>query len=340
MTVSAKGNEKRIALVLGRALLPLLSIVLLGSLGYHFIEGWPWFDSLYMTIITLTTVGYQETHPLSQIGKGFTLILLLVGIGNFAYVVRTLSLDFLNPLLSGYFKDLRMEQTLEKLKNHYIICGYGRIGRDVVAQLLAADKSVVVIDGLEPEKLGGVDSGLLFVQGDASHEEVLYKAGIERAKGLVSAVRSEAENVFITMTARGINAKLFIIARYEEEPTKKKLIRAGANRVINPYSIGSSKISQIILQPTVSKIIDFASSHEGLNLNFEEFDIHPTHPFVGQTPQTCGVREQFNVIIIAVEKAGGRIISNPGAQYVFEAGDKVVMIADQQEMVKLLKSYA
>jgi len=317
----------------------LLLIFFVGIGGYHFIEGWSLFDSLYMTVISLTTVGFRETHPMTQAGKSFTMLLIITGVGSFAYIVRNFSLQFLQPFFGSAIKERKMEQMLKNIKDHYIICGFGRIGRDVSNILASEGIPIVVIDKESNEELEINASNLLVVYGDASHEDVLIKAGIESAKGLVSAVKLEAENVFITMTARDLNPGLFIISRFEEIATKKKLLRAGANKVVNPYQIGSEKITHIILKPTISKILDFAHQRGQFALNIDELEVKNNNPLVGQTVRQCKIRDEHNIIIIAIEKSDGQIISNPGPDYMFEVNDRVVMIANVTEINTLFKKY-
>jgi len=315
-------------------------IVLTGTFGYTWIEGWSLFDGLYMTIITLTTVGYQEIHDMSQNGRIFTLILLLVGIGNFAYLVRNMSLQFLNPLFSGYFKDKRMHQKLENMKDHFIVCGFGRIGHDVVQHLIQAGKEVVVVDAQPSEEMDYAISGIPNIHGDASSEEILQESRIQYAKGLVCAVSSEAENVFIAMTAREMNPDLNIIARYEEDATRKKLMRAGANQVVNPYSIGSKKISQILLKPGVTRILDYVSSRDGLNMDIQEIIITKDHKLFGRSLAESEIKIKFNVIVLAVKHLDGTIHSAPKSSYVFAEEDMLLLIADEKEMEKLIAYYA
>jgi len=315
----------------------LLIIVLLGTLGYHMIEGWSLFESLYMTIISLTTVGYGEIHSLSTGGKIFTMILIITGISNFAIVIRNLSLQVLKPLFGNTYREKKMEKTLQNMKDHFIICGFGRIGKDVCENLINNDIKIVVIDN-DIDKTPS-EYNIPVVHGDASSEDILIKAGIRTARGLVSTVNTDAGNVFITLTARELNPDFFIIARYEFESTKRKLKHAGADHVINPYQIGSEKISQIIIKPTISKILDVAHQKGHFELSIEELEIKEHNPLIGQKIRDCGIRDRFNVIIIAVEKTNGEIVTNPGPNYEFKKYDRVVLIANQNEVFALFQFY-
>ena len=322
---------------LSKTILPLFVIVFAGTVGYAVIEGWSLFDSLYMTIISLTTVGYGETHELSQSGKLFTMVLILSGIGNVAIVIRNFSLELISPFFSSTIKEKKMEKKLQAMTDHYIICGLGRIGREVRDNLIKVGKEIVVVDSRPSDAMSFGD--IPFVLGDAAQEEILIKAGIKKAKGLVSIVNSDAGNVFITLSARELNPDLFIIARFESESTKRKLKHAGADHTINPYHIGGEKISQIIIKPTISKILDVAYQKGDFQLSIEELDIDEENPLIGTTVRECMIRDQFNVIIIAVEKANGEVITNPGPNYCFRKEDRVVLIANQVEMLALFRHY-
>lgn len=267
------------------------------------------------------------------------MLLIVTGVGSFAYIIRNISLQFLQPFFGIAIRERKMEQMLKKIKNHYIVCGYGRIGRDVTLTLIKQGIPVVVIDKSHNEELEAGPNKILVVYGDASHEDVLIKAGIKEAKGLVSAVTSEAENVFITMTARDLNPALLIISRFEDNATKKKLLRAGANKVVNPYQIGSEKITHIILKPTISKILDFAHQRGQFALNIDELEVKADNPLIGQSVRQCRIRDDHNIIIIAIEKSDGQIITNPGPNYVFEVDDRVVMIANVTEINALYEKY-
>lgn len=325
---------------LTKTALPLLLIITVGTFGYSFIEGWPLFDALYMTVISLTTVGYGETHPLSLTGKIFTMVLILTGIGSVAYIIGNISMQYIHPFFDFVMKEKRMENLLSKMKGHFIICGYGRIGRDVTINLAKTGIPVVVVDREQLFKTELEKHQIPVVVGDASHEEILQKARIDKARGLVSAVTSEAENVFITMTARDLNPNLFIISRFEEDATQKKLFRAGANKVINPYQIGSEKITQIIIKPTISKILDFAQQRGQFELNIEELALSENNQLIGKTIRNCGIRDQHNVIIIAIETTNGDIITNPGPDYTFQENDRLVMIANSAEIKSIYNTYS
>ena len=322
-----------------KTLFPLLIIIFGGTAGYYLIEGWSFFDAFYMTVISLTTVGFGETHPLSDSGKIFTIILILTGVSSVAVLVRNLSLQFFQPFLGDAFRYRKMEQMLKKMNGHYIICGFGRIGKDVSQNLIEAGKSIVIIDKNPHDESESIAQKHPIIHGDASHEDILMKAGIQSAQGLISAVSSEAENVFITMTARVLRPELFIISRFEEDATKTKLVRAGADHVINPYKIGSEKISQIILKPTISKILDFARQRGQFELNIDEFSIPKSNHMIGQSIRECRIRDEYNIIIIAIEKQDGSIITNPGPNYTFQEDDKIVMIANEGELDSLFKKY-
>ena len=320
-----------------KTILPLFAIIFIGIVGYTTIEGWNFFDSLYMTIISLTTVGYGETHALSQPGKIFTMILILTGIGNVAMVIRALSLELVKPFLGTAIKEKKMEKKLQTISGHYIVCGMGRIGQEVCDNLIKVGKDVVIVD-MRPSEISSACE-VPVVVGDATQEDILLKARIETARGLVSTVNSDAGNVFITLSARELNPNLFIIARFETESTKRKLKHAGADHTINPYHIGGEKISQIIIKPTISKILDVAYQKGDFKLGIEELDIDRGSSLIGKSIRECTIRDQFNVIIIAVEKANGEIITNPEPNYHFKVRDRVVMIANQSELRTVFQHY-
>ena len=219
----------------------LATLLFLGSLGYVLIEGWSFFDALYMTITTLTTVGYGEIHPLDQAGRAYTMVLILAGVGVMLYIVGALARVVVEGEIQAALGKRKIRRRVQKLKDHYIICGYGRLGKIIARQLSNAGISLVVVES-DPEVIAKVEAqGYTFIAGDATREEVLLEAGIERAKGLVAVLHSDAGNVYITLTARSLNPRLFIVARGEEPGSQQKLLRAGADKVESPYEMGGAE---------------------------------------------------------------------------------------------------
>ena len=257
------------------ALLAVFILVLGGTSGYMLVEGWGAFDSLYMTVITLTSVGFLEVHPLTTAGRMFTMGLLLTGVFSLFYTVTSAISSIVGGELTGQFGRNRMEKKLQSLRDHIIICGYGRMGR-LVAQEFAQQKIPFVIIERSAELLSGYgsDHGVALV-GDATHDETLRRAGIERARTLVTLAASDADNLFITMSARLMSDRIFIVARAEDEGAEKKLMRAGASRVISPYIIGGQRVAQAVLRPSVVDFIELATRSDYMALQIDERGTRP-----------------------------------------------------------------
>ena len=310
------------------SLLILVVVIGLGTVGYALIEGWSAFDALYMTVITLATVGFREVHDLSVQGKAFTIVMIVFGAGIIAYVVGSLLQFMVEGQMRKIMGRRKLEKEIGKLQRHYIICGYGRIGALICKELLARPVPFVVVEK-DPalwEKLD--EEGILYVRGDATDDDALVSAGIRRAAGLVTAVTSDTENVYITLTARGLNPDLFILARSGEEGTEKKLRRAGASKVISPYTIGASRMAQAILRPSVVDFIEIATAGRNLELQLEEIRLAGHSALVGQTLITSGVRKTLGIIIVGIKKAGGEMLFNPSAQTPFAAGDILITLGE------------
>lgn len=310
-------------------------LILAGTVGYHLIEGWTFFDSLYMTVITLTTVGYGETHPLSDAGRAFTIGLLLGGVFTLLFTVT----EVIRSIASGEFQTIlgrtRMERSLAGLHGHLIICGYGRMGRFVCAEFSAQGLPFVVIEKSHDQLAGFQWPHGVAVPGDATSEEVLKKAGVGRARALVTVVGSDADNLYITMSARLLNDKLFIVARAESEPAETKLSRGGANRVVSPYSIGGFRVAQAVLRPTVMDFIELATRTEHLELQIEETRIAPASKLAGSTLRDSRLRHDQGIIIVAIKKASGHMVFNPPADAVIEANDILITLGNRQQLDQL-----
>jgi voltage-gated potassium channel len=301
------------------------------------VEGFSFLDSLYMTIITLTTVGFGEIHPLSQEGRIFTIFLIFVGAGFVAYNLAYFSQLLLDGNLLEIYRRRKLNKKVERLEGHYIICGYGQMGQIIVQQLLDHNVPVVAVDNQEDALLRLREKGVLHIEGDATEEEHLVAAGVKHARGLVSVVNKDTDNVFIVLTARDLNKDLFICSRASSSGTEKKLIKAGANRVVSPYASGALRIAHNILRPTVTDFMELALSGEGMELSMEEFAIPAQAELVGKQLIYSGIRHDFNLIIVAIKRLDGTMIYNPAPQEAMHAGDILVAIGPRENLERFSK---
>jgi len=313
----------------------LAAIIAIGTFGYVLIEGWSAFDSLYMTVITLATVGFREVHDLSDHGKAFTILLIVFGAGIIAYSAGSLIQFMVEGQLRRVLGRKKLEKQIDKLRNHFIVCGFGRIGTLICREFQAKPIPFVVVEK-DPdicEKL--TNDGILFVHGDATDDETLVAAGIRKAKGLVTAVTSDTENVYITLTARGLNPKLFILARAGEEGSEKKLVRAGASKVISPYVIGATRMAQAILRPSVVDFIEIATAGHNLELQLEELRVATASPLCEKTLISSGIRRDWGIIIVGIKKADGQMIFNPASATLIEENDILILLGEPSAIQKL-----
>jgi len=317
---------------------PILQ-VLIGTLGYRIIEreNYSLLDALYMTIITLSTIGFGETHPLSDSGRIFTICLILGGVFSLAYSAT----EVIRSVVSGEIADIlgkhKMEQDLAKLHDHIIVCGYGRMGRLVCKEFSRLNKRFVVIDAGQDElKEFDYPTGIA-LQGDATSDAMLRHAGIERAHSLVTVMPSDADNLFTTLSARLLNAKLVIVARVEGMESEQKLIRAGANRVVSPYQLGGTRVAHAVLKPTVVDFIELTTRNEHIELQLEESRIEANSPLAGQTLADSRLRADHQVIIVAIKKRSGHMQFNPPPDAKLEVGDILVAIGSQDHLGNLSK---
>lgn len=314
-------------------------IILLGSLGYVWLEGWSFFDALYLTVITLTTVGYGDLHPTTPAGKLYTIVLILVGVGFMLYVITSLARVVVEGEIREVLGRRKLLKQIKKLHDHYIICGFGRIGEIIARQLKERGIPLVIIENNPDLAPVLEESGYYYILGDASKEEVLLEAGIERAKGLVAVVSSDAHNVFITLTARSLNPNLFIVARGAEPGSQQKLLRAGADRVESPYELGGRKMAQTILRPNVTTFIDLAMKEE-VDLSMEEIVVTPGSPLVGVALKDSGIRQKLNIIVVAIKRASGEMLFNPSPETQIFAGDTLIALGMRQSLDELEKMAA
>ena len=310
------------------AILLVVLVIVTGVLGYRFLADYPWFDALYMTIITLTTVGYLEVHPLSPTGRGFTMALLVAGVGIVLYTVVTLAESVVAGEFQRVFGRRRMEQRIAALRAHYVVCGFGRIGEVVCRELRAKPVPFVVIEH-DAERVRTAEAAqYLVLHGDATHEATLLMAGVQQAQGLFAALPNDAANVFVTLTAKELNPRLQVIVRAETEHSVRILRHAGADQVVSPYAIGGHRMAQAALRPAVVDVIDLATHSQNLDIRLEELGVPPQSPCAGMVLRDSGLRERFGVIVVAIKRAADTMIFNPAPEERIEAGDRLVVLAE------------
>ncbi len=313
----------------------LVALWLFGISGYMLIEGWPFLDALYMTAITLSTVGYTEVHPMSETGRIFTIVLLIYGVSTFFYAVGVITNAFFEGHLKGLWEVKRMNKTLDRLNNHYIICGYGRIG-STIAKVFKEKQIPVVIVEKNSEPLEEIKkAGYPYIQGDATKDEVLLKAGVKRARGIICVLRSDADNVYITLTARALNPGLMIETRASDHDSERKMIQAGANHVISPYEVGARRMALAVLQPTVTEFLDLAVHSADFNLSVEQIEVAPGSELDGASLRDAAIRARTGSTVLAVQQPSDRMILALGPEYIFSSGDIIVALGSPESLIKL-----
>ncbi|MFV0437411.1 MAG: potassium channel family protein [Desulfopila sp.] len=312
--------------------------ILLGTIGYVVIEGMTPFDALYMVLITISTVGFGEIKPLSEPGRAMTLVIIICGISLLTYTLGQIATVFLEGELRKILGRRKLEKQIASLTGHYIICGYGRIGQIIVKELKDASMPLVVIE----QDQTGIDQleaeGVLYLMMDATSDDTLEAAGLARARGLVTAVSSDADNVFISLSAKGMRPDIFILARASDAKNERKLLRAGASRVVCPYDIGGRRMAEILNKPTVVDFLDQTMMRSELGLQMEEARIPKDSTITGKTVMSSNLRHQFGVIIVAIKRQTGEMVFNPGPTEVFNTGDVIVVIGKRAELARMVES--
>lgn len=315
-------------------LLLIATIIMSGSFGYMLIEGWNFFDSFYMTIITISTTGFKELKPLSKPGMVLTVGLIIFGVLAIAYTGgRGLQVLVESQIL----RRRRMTKKLESITNHYIICGFGRMGKQIAEHLLENDLGFVVIENEPNNVIKLSELGYLFIDGDATDDDALIKAGVSRAKGLVAVLSTDAENVFTTLSSRELNKNIFIVARAIDEGTEGKLKKAGANRVVKPYELGGNRMVQLLLRPGVTDFIEGIARKKEVDISLEQIVISDGSSLIGMTLSESPIRSELNIIIIAIDKSQGKFVYNPQSSARIEIGDKLIAIGQSENLTKLTK---
>lgn len=308
-------------------------VLALGTSGYSLLENWSTLDSLYMTVITLTTIGFKEVRPLSEHGRIFTIVFVFFGVGVLAYSINTGMRIIFEGEIQKALGRRKLEKKIRLLKDHYIVCGYGRMGQIICGELKTKRIPFIVIE--KDIREVDTDEGSLFVFGDATKDDLLKDAGIERAKGLVSVLSTDAQNLYVVLSARGLNPKLLIIARAGEEGSEQKLIRAGADRVVSPYHIGGLRIAHTLLKPAVVDFLEFATKTGNIELQMEEVSVESKSELAGASLYEKGIGSRLGVIIVAIKRADGSMKFNPTSKTVIHEGDVLIALGEVPKLVEL-----
>jgi voltage-gated potassium channel len=315
----------------------LFFTITVGTIGFEVIEGWGLKDALYMTIITISTVGYQEIRPLGETGRMFNMVLIFFGLGTTTYVAASIVQFMVEGKIRAIMGRRRLDKEINRLKDHYIICGYGRIGRILCQTLRQRPVKLVVVEKT-PDLIQAMDHDrVLYVQGDATSEPVLQRAGIERARGLVAVLATDTDNVFLVLTARQLAPHLMIIARAGREDAKSKLRAAGANIVESPYEMGALRLAQRILRPTVTSFLESVFSQTRSDIQMEELAVSEASELAHLSLKDSGIRQKYNLIIIAIKKQNGAMLFNPSFEAAIHPGDTVVAVGEVQNLDRLEK---
>jgi voltage-gated potassium channel len=310
-------------------------ILALGIIGYMIIEGWPFIDALYMTVITISTVGFKEVNQLDGAGRIFTVFLVFSGVGFTLYVAAAIVQFMVEGRIRIIMGRRRLDKKIERLKNHYIVCGYGRIGRVLCRHLRRANIDIAVIEK-DSELIPVMDAdGVLYIAGDAADENNLIKAGIERAKAVVAALATDTDNVFLVLTARQLAPELLIMARSSQDTAKIKLRAAGADFVESPYSMGAVSMAHRIIRPTVTSFLDLAFAHKRRDIQMEEIPVSPSSEMANVQLKDSGIRQKYNLIIIAIMKPDGHMLFNPSFEAVITPNDTVIAVGEADNLQKL-----
>ena len=304
----------------------LATVLTVGTVGYHWIEGWPISECLYMTVITVSTVGFQEVHPLSREGHIFTVLMIFFGVTAAALSISALFEYFILHGLSTLFGRKKMDKYINKLNRHIIICGYGRTGYYIARDLRKTGRSFVVIEN-DPERLKLLEQdGTPFLEGDASDEELLETAGIGKAEAVVAALSKDADNLFLTLSARSLNSELHIIARVEDPDSSRKFMKAGATRVVSPFSTGANRIVQLLTRPAAVDLIELVDGHKNLALEVNEIVVEEKGKLDGKTLAEARVRQTLGCMVFAIKHPNGETVFDPDPEMKLVSGDVLVAI--------------
>ncbi len=334
LTAEQQYSRLRQQLVVGIS--SLVGVILLGTSWYHLVEGWRWLDAAYMSVITLATVGFMEVQPLGDRGRIFTIVLILLGVITIGYIVNR----FTDAIIQGYFQEglrqQRLRRLMESLSDHYILCGFGRMGQQIAAEFQAEGVNFVVADISADSIHTAEELGYTFFQGDATLDETLQQVRIQDAICLIAALPSDAENLYTVLSAKTLNPKIRAIARASTEEALVKLQRAGADAVISPYITGGKRMAAAALRPQVMDFVDGILSSGDRNFYIEEFELaSESNGYVGQTLREARLRSQSGALVLAIRRASGTAIVGPNAETILMLGDHLICMGTAEQIRRL-----
>jgi voltage-gated potassium channel len=318
-----------------RLVLTLLSIattLAIGTVGFILIDGYPPFDAFYMTLTTMTTVGYGEVHPLSHAGRVFNSFLIMFGVTTILIAIGAMTQSIIELEFGDIMGQRRNKRMIEKLKDHYIICGFGRVGRGAAAELQQEGVPFVVID-ISPERVErAILAGMLAVAADSTRDETLRQVGIDRARGLVAALATDADNLFVLLSAKGLNSRLYVAARAAEEGAEEKMRRAGADAVFAPYTITGHRLAQSLLRPHVVQFLDFTTKDIGEDISLEQVRVADSSQMIAKTIKDMQLGRDLGVIVMAIRHRDGHMVFNPPADTAVRGGDHLIVMGRQESL--------
>lgn len=317
-----------------QAFMALATVFVFGVAGYMYLEGWNLFDASYMTLITIATVGYGETHPLSHMGRAFTMVLIVGGIGVLTYGLGAATAFLVEGELQQLLRRRKMEKAADRMKDHYVVCGADRTGHVIVEELHKTGRPFVVVDK-NPETVKTWQAqGLVALEGDATHDTTLIKAGIKHAKGMITVLPTDKDNLFVVLTARGLNPSLRIVSRMLEDESESKLRRAGADAVVSPNHIGGLRLVSVLVRPAVVSFLDTMLREKDQTYRVENIEIKSGSAGIGKTLEQFKVPERYGLIVVAIQRPDGSYTFNPPHQYQINAGDMIVVMGQVENVHK------
>lgn len=314
----------------------IATVIGIGCTGYMTFAGAPLFESVYMALTTITTIGYGEIFPLGRVGRIFNIFYIVIGVATVLVAFGVLTQAMIELELSGYFQKRRRRRMINNLKSHFIVCGYGRVGRSASEELKKSGVPILVVDKSEERVERAIQAGLLAVAADSTRDEVLRDVGIDRARGLIAALSTDADNTYLILTAKALNPLLPVATRVSEEESERKLRRAGADVVFAPYTITGQRLSQSLLKPHVNEFIDFTTGNDmGLDIRIEQVQVSATSEYVSKSLRQAQLRAELGVIVLAIRKVSGQMIFNPPADAEIGAGDHLIVMGQPAQLRRL-----